>query len=550
MSPAMTVVIRPLAGRCLRPSRLLLSDPFPILYLDTRPFSTSTVKAVRTPKSSSQGPEPQERAKASSSGGDLSDTLANAKPENNTLLAPVHIPTDENAVIKASHPAAGILGQSGLVIQRQVEMMNIFLGFEQANRYVIMNPEGETVGFMAEHDGGFGKVLTRQAFRTHRAFMAHVFDKSNREVLRFHRPFSWINSRIRVLDPLEGTQLPNFSESSSTALSTDPVAQHISSVPMSAMRIIGEAHSEWAPLRRKYNMFLSHDPSTSDQSTAEAISSMPTPSDTNQKQLISSSSSSFSQFAFINEPPLSWDFSLLGEDNRLLGSVNRNFMGFGREIFTDMGTYVLRMDSAGLVKEAETRHLISKTAQGEQAGVGLTLDQRAVMLATAVSVDFDYFSRHSRAGGGWWPLWLGGGGEAAGGAAGGGAGGAAGGAAEAGGIVGAGEAGGVIGSAGRAAGTMGAGEGAATGAATMAGYEAMQRGFGRNQPAESDSQPTPDQPYEGFQDSQSPQSTGEGGDVWGGADNDPWTSGAGDSGSEGGGGFLSWLWDMFFGGGD
>lgn len=26
---------------------------------------------------------------------------------------------------------------------------------------------------------------------------------------------------------------------------------------------------------------------------------------------------------------------------------------------------------------------------------GLTLDQRAVMLATAVSVDFDYFSRHS-----------------------------------------------------------------------------------------------------------------------------------------------------------
>ncbi|KAG0044382.1 hypothetical protein BGZ83_010400, partial [Gryganskiella cystojenkinii] len=33
-------------------------------------------------------------------------------------------------------------------------------------------------------------------------------------------------------------------------------------------------------------------------------------------------------------------------------------------------------------------------AQLESRG-GLTLDQRAIMLACAVSIDFDYFSRHS-----------------------------------------------------------------------------------------------------------------------------------------------------------
>ncbi len=29
---------------------------------------------------------------------------------------------------------------------RQLEMLNVFMGFEQANRYAIMSPEGEHVG--------------------------------------------------------------------------------------------------------------------------------------------------------------------------------------------------------------------------------------------------------------------------------------------------------------------------------------------------------------------------------------------------------------------
>lgn len=38
------------------------------------------------------------------------------------------------------------------------------------------------------------------------------------------------------------------------------------------------------------------------------------------------------------------------------------------------------------------------------AGRGMSLDERAVMLAAAVSVDFDYFSRHSSGAGGWMPF--------------------------------------------------------------------------------------------------------------------------------------------------
>ena len=63
-------------------------------------------------------------------------------------------------------------------------MMNVFMGFEQANRYVILDAQGNHIGYMAEHDGGLGSVMKRQLMRTHRGFVAHVFDKGGREVLR------------------------------------------------------------------------------------------------------------------------------------------------------------------------------------------------------------------------------------------------------------------------------------------------------------------------------------------------------------------------------
>ena len=103
----------------------------------------------------------------------------------------------------------------------------------------------------------------------------------------------------------------------------------------------------------------------------------------------------FTQFAYIDEPFLSWDFSLLAADDKLIGSVNRNFAGFGREIFTDTGVYALRMDSAPAYQTNGKTTVVEN-----EGGRGMTLDERAVMLAAAVTIDFDYFSRHSGHGGG------------------------------------------------------------------------------------------------------------------------------------------------------
>jgi hypothetical protein len=251
-------------------------------------------------------------------------------------------------------------------------------------------------------------------------------------------------------------------------------------------------------------------------------------SKTQQMQLAQASKQGqgeFNQFAYVDEPMLSWDFSLLSAENRLIGSVNRNFAGFAREIFTDTGVYALRMDSAGLGQIQAPDQANSPT--------GMTLDQRAVMLATAVSIDFDYFSRHSGSGGfGFMPLWFPGvGGEtAAGGAA---AGEAAGGAAAGG--AAAGEAGalgeaatGAIGRAGAAGGMADGMAAGATGAGAMAGYEAMQRGMSGDQSSQSayPDQQSPGQP-EPYQDAW-PQEQPD--DLWG-EDEDPWSDG-GDVGGD------------------
>jgi len=132
---------------------------------------------------------------------------------------------------------------------------------------------------------------------------------------------------------------------------------------------------------------------------------------------------------------LSWDFTLADKAGHLIGSVNRNFRGFARELFTDTGAYVLRLDAAAPgttnIKTSKTttvqsptvkqlslpkhvvernqrrlapevrKQLLERASQGGAVGFyvpkqrGLTLDQRAVMLATAVSIDFDYFSYRS-----------------------------------------------------------------------------------------------------------------------------------------------------------
>ncbi|WVQ79166.1 hypothetical protein IAT38_001262 [Cryptococcus sp. DSM 104549] len=269
---------------------------------------------------------------------------------------PVSIPSDPQSVLGDSHAARDILGHESLVIVRQLEMMNVFLGYEQANRYAIHSQDGELVGFLAEEEQSMMSAITRQALRTHRPFRSTVMDRYGKPVLWIRRPFAFINSRIFV---------------------------HSSEDPDS--KLVGEAQQQWHPWRRRYNLFQTREAET------------------------------FKQFAKVDSGFLAWDFWLKDRDDRLVASINRNFRGLGREMFTDTGQYVIRFDSAGT--ELDLAPGSSANVQGQSlilpkgAEGGLTLDQRAMTLATAVSIDFDYFSRHSGSGGMGFPfIFMGGGG--------------------------------------------------------------------------------------------------------------------------------------------
>lgn len=162
----------PRAGFASRAHRSLRKPPPPPAHqrLPTNP-SKSSPRASR----------------ASSTSNAVSDALKHAKPQDNNLLVPVHIPEDPDGVLNEKHPAATILANSAIVVQRELEMMNIMIGFEQANRYVIMDPQGNHLGYMAEQEFGTGNIIARQMFKTHRSFTTHVFDKHGKEVLRVGR---------------------------------------------------------------------------------------------------------------------------------------------------------------------------------------------------------------------------------------------------------------------------------------------------------------------------------------------------------------------------
>ncbi|KAL7283519.1 hypothetical protein ACG7TL_002952 [Trametes sanguinea] len=222
----------------------------------------------------------------------------------------------------SSNPEEGLttllMSNSKLVVTRQIEMLNIFMGFEQANRYVITNELGDTLGYIAEEPRGLLSTFSRQIFRTHRPFRAIVMDAAGSPILWLRRPFAFINSRMDT--------------------------------PHRILSVLNEPQPEPEPVQ-------------------------------------------FTQFAKIDEGLLAWHFTLRDALGQPIANVNRAFRGFGRELFTDTGQYFINFDALAASEESEA-------IQQPILIRNLSIEERALVLATAINIDFDYFSRHSGAGGG------------------------------------------------------------------------------------------------------------------------------------------------------
>lgn len=67
-----------------------------------------------------------------------------------------------------------VLQHRALVITRPIEWGTVLLGFEQANRYTVLDEAGQVVAHLMEEEGSIGRAIGRQLLRTRRPFAATV----------------------------------------------------------------------------------------------------------------------------------------------------------------------------------------------------------------------------------------------------------------------------------------------------------------------------------------------------------------------------------------
>ena len=83
-----------------------------------------------------------------------------------------------------------------LIVRQEVEHLEVFTGFETANRYSVSTVEGDTLLYASEESGW----LARQFLRNHRPMTLHVVDGDGNPVLTASRAFFWFLSHLHVED--------------------------------------------------------------------------------------------------------------------------------------------------------------------------------------------------------------------------------------------------------------------------------------------------------------------------------------------------------------
>ncbi|XP_060675511.1 altered inheritance rate of mitochondria protein 25 isoform X1 [Ziziphus jujuba] len=262
------------------------------------------------------------------SGASVAEENSNSSPTSKRVLKQPPLSQSITGFLEPESPeeahVAPLLARSNLLITRDIEWANLVLGFEQENRYAIVDvcyPESP-VGFIREQSN----FIARQLLRLRRPFVAFITDGMGNELFRVRRPFWWITSSIYA--EINGKE-------------------------------VGVVHRRWHLWRRIYDLYLGN-----------------------------------KQFAVVENPGFwNWTFTLKDIDGNVLAEIDRDWRGFGFEIFTDAGQYVIRFGSS----DSSSKTGAARQIEELEVARPLTLSERAVCVALAISLDNDYFSRH----GGW-----------------------------------------------------------------------------------------------------------------------------------------------------
>ena len=89
-----------------------------------------------------------------------------------------------------------LAGYRELVVRQSREMLEVFTGFETANRYRVLTPEGQDVMYAYEDSG----MLSRQFLGNNRPLSLHVLDSNREPILNANRGFFFFFSHLNVQD--------------------------------------------------------------------------------------------------------------------------------------------------------------------------------------------------------------------------------------------------------------------------------------------------------------------------------------------------------------
>ncbi|KAL0477657.1 phospholipid scramblase family protein [Acrasis kona] len=271
-------------------------------------------------------------------------------------LKPDSLEAAEKTIVPEELRNNPIMKEDVLVVVRAMEFAQIILGFEQANKYEIKHKDtGEVIGLIAE-ESSLTQGILRNITHRHRSFTATIMDPNGTILFKIKRPFYVISSSMTI-ENAYGV-------------------------------VIGEIKEDWHLWRRRYDLFK-------------------------EKK----------QFARIDMNLLSWDFELRNQQGELIGTVSKNLVGLARELFTDANMYQVRTGPGILTQGIELESTENKqidantTTNNKESNAtttttapntsvvptyneseivkSLSLDEKAITLAAAIAVDFNYFSRTS-----------------------------------------------------------------------------------------------------------------------------------------------------------
>lgn len=103
----------------------------------------------------------------------------------------------------AAVPLQQTLATSRRVLVRQArEWLEVFTGFEKANRYAIHAESGAIAGMAIERSEGTGAFFARWFLQANRPFTMGVYggEAPQTELFTFRRPWTWFLGRIHVED--------------------------------------------------------------------------------------------------------------------------------------------------------------------------------------------------------------------------------------------------------------------------------------------------------------------------------------------------------------